>query len=58
MAGFMGVHISKSCKQNVGFLDSLTVGACWGADFGERSCPRGHELRCENPPLIAAPTQL
>jgi cytochrome c oxidase subunit IV len=22
-----------------------------GADFGERSCPRGHELRCENPQL-------
>ena len=33
-----------------------TVCACCGADFGEHSCPRGYERRCENPPLIYAPT--
>jgi len=39
--------------------ESLLLGTpCCGADFGERSCPRGHELRCENPALIAAPTPL
>ena len=40
----------------IGLSLLATVSACCGADFGEHSCPRGHERRCENPPLIYAPT--
>ena len=35
----------------------ITVGTCCGADFGECSCPKDMELRCENPQLAYHRTQ-
>jgi len=41
----MGVHISKSCKQNVGFLDSLTVGIRIVADCVALPCQATEKLK-------------